>query len=71
MNEGEGISLPRHLRDVAELLAAGKNNHEMAETLCLALNTIEKRVSELKQRLEARDRVDLVDRCRKLGSGLP
>jgi DNA-binding NarL/FixJ family response regulator len=71
MNQGESTDLPRHLRLVADLLAEGKNNQEMAEALVLALNTVEKRVTDLKHRLGARDRVFLVDKCRALGSRLP
>lgn len=71
MNQGDSIDLPRYLREVAELLAAGKNNREMADELHFAVHTIEKRVSELKKRFGARDRVELVDKCRNWGAGSP
>lgn len=71
MDKGDAPGLPRYLREVAELLAQGKNNHEIAAELSYALHTIEKRVSELKKRVGARDRVDLVDKCRNWGAGSP
>lgn len=71
MEQGDELKLPPHLRRVADLLAEGKNNREMAEELSYTVHTIEKRVSELKRRLAARDRVDLVDRCRNWGAGSP
>ena len=71
MELGDRLALPQHLAQVAELLASGRNNHEMADELSYGLHTIEKRVSELKKRLGARDRVDLVDKCRGWGAGSP
>lgn len=53
---------------MAHLLAERKTNADIAAALCLAIHTVENRVSELKERLEARDRVDLVFKCQKLGS---
>ena len=71
MNMDKDVHLPPHLRDVAQLLAEGKSNQEIAQSLVISLHTSEKYVSELKRLARARDRVELVLMCQKLGSGLP
>ena len=71
MNEGNDERLPRYLWPVVVHLAWGKTNQEIAEALPVSSHTAEKYVSELKQLLGARHRVELVDMCRKYGSLLP
>ncbi|MEO8539032.1 MAG: helix-turn-helix transcriptional regulator [bacterium] len=71
MEQGDELRLPAHLREVARLLADGRTNDEIAESLVITRHTAEKYVSELKQLLEARDRVELAFKCKELGSRLP
>jgi DNA-binding NarL/FixJ family response regulator len=52
-------SLPARLATVAELVAEGLSNVEIADTLTVTLHTAEKYVSELKRAVGARDRVSL------------
>jgi DNA-binding NarL/FixJ family response regulator len=59
-------ALPGYLQNLVPLLAEGKTNDEIATSLVLALHTVEGYVSELKQHIGARDRVQLVDICRQL-----
>jgi hypothetical protein len=58
MKQGDELPMPRHLRQVAVMLADGKTNEAMAEALSLAVHTIENAVWELKKEFGARDRVD-------------
>lgn len=71
MNQGEEGHLAPHLREVALLVAEGKDNEQIADALVISKHTAEKYVSELKRELGARNRVDLAFKCQKLGSGLP
>lgn len=68
MNQGDERRLAPHLREVALLLADGKTNDEIAESMVVAKHTAENYVSELKECLGARDRVDLVFKCMDLRS---
>lgn len=70
MNEGDEIPMPRHLRQVALMLAEGKTNEDIAEAMTVTVHTIENAVWELKKEFGARDRVDLVLKCQKLRSRL-
>lgn len=71
MNQGAEPEIPRRLREVAKLLGHGKTNQDIAEALAVTLHTVEKYVSELKQALDAKDRVQLAFMCQELGSRLP
>lgn len=71
MNQGAEPVISRHLRDVAVLLAEGKDNEEIADSLVISKHAAEKYVSELKRELGARNRVDLAFKCKELGSRLP
>ncbi|MGH2608522.1 MAG: response regulator transcription factor [Tepidiformaceae bacterium] len=51
--------LPARLQPLLPLLANGKTNQEIAEALGYAVHTIEVYVSEIKDLVGARDRVDL------------
>lgn len=70
MEQGDEPRLAPHLREVALLLADGKTNDEVAEALVIAKHTAENYVSELKELLGARDRVDLAFKCVELRSRL-
>jgi len=52
--------LPAHLTSLIPLLATGSSNDEIATCGVVTKHTAEKYVSELKQRVGARDRVELV-----------
>lgn len=70
MNQGDDGHLPPRLAAVCKLLALGRNNEEIANALDVEVHTAENYVSELKERLAARDRVDLVKKCEKIRSRL-
>ena len=57
--------LPNRLKPIVPLLAEGLTNDQISGVLVLALHTVEGYVSEIKQRVDARDRVDLVIMCQK------
>jgi DNA-binding NarL/FixJ family response regulator len=57
-------ALPDRLFRLVPLLAAGKPNDEIACEAVLTLHTVEVYVSQLKELVGARDRVDLVLRGR-------
>ena len=64
------VTLPdtvtRRERDVLALVAAGKNNHEIAEQLHIGIGTAKTHVARLLAKLDARDRVQLVIRAHGL-----
>lgn len=69
MNEDLERTLPPRLMRVAQRLADGDNNAELAAALTIAPHTAEKYVSELMGLVEIHDRVKLALWCReKLGS---
>jgi DNA-binding NarL/FixJ family response regulator len=70
VNQGEGPKIPPRLRAVGKLLAKGRNNEEIATALDVQLHTAENYVSELKELLGARDRVELVKKCEEMRSWL-
>lgn len=52
--------LPSRLKPVAKLLAEGKDNSTIATELSYTKHTVEVYVSQIKEHVGARDRVDLV-----------
>ena len=54
-------------REVLRLLALGHTNAEIAGTLFLSLRTVEAHRAELRSRLGARSRAELVDAARRMG----
>lgn len=64
------LMFPRRLVKVALLLADGAENDEIAAALCITQHSAENYVSELKDRLSARSRVDLALKCREMRSML-
>src|SRR5688500_16563456 len=70
VNQGESPKIPARLRNVGKLLANGQNNEEIATALDVELHIAENYVSELKELLEARDRVELVKKCEEMRSWL-
>ena len=69
MNEDLETTLPPRLLRVAQRLAHGDDNPEIAAALTIEPHTAEKYVSELMRRTGIHDRVKLVLWCReKLGS---
>lgn len=62
--------VPRRLVKVAMLLADGAENGEIAAALCITQHSAENYVSELKDRLHARSRVDLALKCLEMRSML-
>lgn len=63
-------SWPAHLQGLVALLAAGKSNDEISAEQVIEKHTAEKYVSALKQRVGARDRVQLVLWCQARVSAL-
>jgi LuxR family maltose regulon positive regulatory protein len=53
--------------EVLRLLAAGKSNHDIAEGLCVALDTVKKHVSHILAKLGANNRTEATTRARALG----
>lgn len=57
---GSGISLTERERDVLKLITDGLNNTEIAEKLCISLNTIKTHIKNIFQKLEVEDRTAAV-----------
>ncbi len=53
--------------EVLRLLAAGRSNHEIAEELSVALDTVKKHVSHILAKLGATNRTEATARARELG----
>jgi len=51
------------------LIAAGKNNQEIAETLYLSLKTVRNYVSNIFTKLQVADRAQAIVRAREAGLG--
>jgi DNA-binding NarL/FixJ family response regulator len=58
-------------RDVLELLAAGKNNGEIAKTLFVSPKTVRNHVSNIFSKLQVTDRAQAIVRAREAGLGRP
>lgn len=56
-------------REILDLVAAGKNNREIAETLFLSLKTIRNYVSNIFTKLQVADRAQAIVRAREAGLG--
>jgi LuxR family transcriptional regulator, maltose regulon positive regulatory protein len=64
-----GLAEPLSEREVEvlRLLAAGKSNHDIAEELFVALDTVKKHVSHILAKLGANNRTEATARARALG----
>ena len=58
-------------RDVLEQVAAGKSNTEIAAALCLSVATVKTHVSRLLDKLNCRDRAQLVVVAYETGAAIP
>lgn len=56
-------------REILDLLAAGKNNQEIAKTLFLSLKTVRNYVSNIFTKLQVADRAQAIVRAREAGMG--
>jgi DNA-binding NarL/FixJ family response regulator len=56
-------------REILVLVAAGKNNQEIAESLYLSLKTVRNYVSNIFTKLQVADRAHAIDRAREAGLG--
>lgn len=56
-------------REILDLIAAGRNNAQIASTLYLAPKTVRNNVSHIMAKLHATDRADVIIRAREAGMG--
>jgi DNA-binding NarL/FixJ family response regulator len=56
-------------REILDLIAAGKNNQEIAENLYLSLKTVRNYVSNIFTKLQVADRAQAIVRAREAGLG--
>jgi DNA-binding NarL/FixJ family response regulator len=56
-------------REILDLVAAGRNNHEIAEGLYLSLKTVRNYVSNIFTKLQVADRAQAIVRAREAGLG--
>jgi DNA-binding NarL/FixJ family response regulator len=59
--------LSRREREIVPLIARGLDNHEIAEELNLAQQTVKNHLSTIYEKLETHSRVHLIRRCRSFG----
>lgn len=59
--------LSRREREIVPLIARGLDNHEIADELNLAVQTVKNHLSTIYEKLETHSRVHLVRRCRSFG----
>jgi len=52
----EGTSLTRREWEVLELVAEGRSNHEVAELLCISVNTVEQHLKHIFGKLRVKNR---------------
>ena len=57
---------PREI-EVLQLIAAGKSNQEIADTLIVALSTVKRHISNIYGKLDVGTRTQAVARARELG----
>ena len=58
-------------RQVLDLVAAGRGNHDIAHRLCLSEKTVRNHISAILTKLRVRDRAAAVAKARDAGLGLP
>jgi ATP/maltotriose-dependent transcriptional regulator MalT len=61
------IFLSARETEVLLLVAAGQSNQEIAEQLCLALNTVKRHVYNIYAKLDVKKRTQAVSKARRLG----
>jgi DNA-binding NarL/FixJ family response regulator len=59
--------LSRREREIVPLIARGLDNHEIADELNLAVQTVKNHLSTIYEKLETHSRVRLIRRCRSFG----
>ncbi len=64
---GPAILLSAREIEVLSLIAAGQSNQEIAEQLCLALNTVKRHAYNIYAKLDVRKRTQAVSKARQLG----
>ncbi len=64
---GSAILLSAREIEVLSLIAAGQSNQEIAEQLCLALNTVKRHAYNIYAKLDVRKRTQAVSKARQLG----
>jgi len=58
-------------REVLDLLAAGRNNHQIAQQLSLSAKTVANYISAIFTKLQVADRTQAILRARDAGLGQP
>jgi DNA-binding NarL/FixJ family response regulator len=58
-------------RQVLDLVAAGRGNHDIAQRLCLSEKTVRNHISAILTKLQVRDRAAAVAKARDAGLGQP
>jgi DNA-binding NarL/FixJ family response regulator len=66
-----GNSGTPHRREVLDLLAAGHNNHQIAQQLTLSVKTVANHISAIFAKLQVADRTQAILRARDAGLGRP
>jgi DNA-binding NarL/FixJ family response regulator len=64
-----GAPLTARELEIAQLVAGGATNREIAETLFLSPKTVERHVSNALKKIGARNRTQLAERLRDRGAG--
>jgi DNA-binding NarL/FixJ family response regulator len=62
-------ALTNREREILDLIAAGKNNQEIAESLFLSVKTVQNYVSNIFTKLQVADRAQAIVRAREAGLG--
>ncbi|MDY6056085.1 response regulator transcription factor [Micrococcus sp.] len=63
----DGSDLSEREREVLELLARGRSNPEIAAALCISESTVKTNLGRIMDKLEVRDRVQVLIRAAQLG----
>lgn len=69
--QDETSLLTEREREILQLVAEGKNNQEIAETLVVSIKTVQTHRAHLMQKLDAHDRTELVKHAIRLGMVAP